>query len=538
MSEPLSHDHGAPAGKLVWRRAHVLSPLMNAWLLIAVFLFTIGRDIFEDVFTSDASFPDLSQVPDLPDFLQFVELFGRLWLLALLALVFSVLLLPYYVGWWFYRFAVDAQNVYIRSGIFTKNERKARLERVQSIDINRSLLARLLGLAELKFDVADGAETAFSVKFLSYRDARDLRDALLLQVQVLQGENVTPPTCSETSPLADASGHEREKPGQGFSAESPRRLQQHLAENLGPGVQEAGEVPLIHVPVTRLLLSMALSVSTIFSVLLVFGLALFILFTGGDLVSAFAANIACIFALVSALWKRFNTGFNFRLSRSPNGLKTRYGFTDAIAQTVPLGRVQSMTVEQPLLWRIPGWYRVKVALAGKSGGEETYTGYLLPVGTYEELLKVLPLVVPGASEGGADASSLRAGLIGCGASGGFTVSPQRARLVDPLSYLRNGFALLPALLLRRSGRLTRRLAIVPHAKIQNLTLTQGLLARSCGLAHLLVHTAGGASARLSNMDAEVARALFIRQAQLAVQEQASFTSSFSKVSGCESALDD
>ena len=141
------------------------------------------------------------------------------------------------------------------------------------------------------------------------------------------------------------------------------------------------------------------------------------------------------------------------------------------------------------------------------------------MGTAEELAQVLPLVVPGAGSGGADASALHAGLVGSGAAGGFTVSPQRARVFNWFTYKRNGFALLPALLMIRGGWANRHLTIVPHSKIQGLHLSQGPLARRRALTHVHVDVAGmsGVSAEVSNADASVARALFVRQAQLGVR---------------------
>ena len=45
-------------------------------------------------------------------------------------------------------------------GIFFKKQRQIRLESVQSVDISRSLVARILGLSELRLEAADGAKEA------------------------------------------------------------------------------------------------------------------------------------------------------------------------------------------------------------------------------------------------------------------------------------------------------------------------------------------------------------------------------------------
>ena len=52
--------------------------------------------------------------------------------------------------------------------IFFKKQRQIRLESVQSVDISRPLVARILGLSELRLEAADGAEEALHIKYLSH----------------------------------------------------------------------------------------------------------------------------------------------------------------------------------------------------------------------------------------------------------------------------------------------------------------------------------------------------------------------------------
>lgn len=504
---------------LTWRRAHPLSPLVRAWLVIAVLLVTVGRNIVEDAMEGGEPFSwELLTSLPLPEasWLAWLGIFGSLWPIFFLLVLFAGLMLPYWVGWAFYRFAVDQNNVYVRSGILFKKDRKARLDRVQGIDINRKLGARILGLAELTFDVADGAETALKVEFLSYRDARALRSQLLAQVRDLRNQASGVPGREETGTApAESAG----TPATAQAAEGPfrrDRLAQHLSENL-VGIKDGDERELVRVPLGRLLGSMVLSLGWVLGLLFILGLGGAMVWADAPLSAAVASNLALLVALVSSLWSSFNKGFNFRLSTGPDGLKTRYGFTDTTTQTLPQGRVQMVMVHQPLLWRFTGWYRVTVSLAGKEIDLSNFGSALLPVGTFQDLMKVLPLVVPGSTSGGVNEQDLREGIAGSGGERGFTVSPPAARLLDPLTYRRNGFAVSPRLLLVRSGLFNRRLFILPHRKVQELALRQGPLQRWRGLATLELKTAGALNiCRVHNADARVARALLVRQAQLSL----------------------
>src|SRR5699024_9460213 len=66
---------------------------------------------------------------------------------------------------------IYAESIYYRRGLLSKKLRKARLDRVQSIDLQQKLLPRILGMAELVFDVAGGAGSNISLKYLSKKRA-------------------------------------------------------------------------------------------------------------------------------------------------------------------------------------------------------------------------------------------------------------------------------------------------------------------------------------------------------------------------------
>lgn len=513
--EPLDREQEQT---LTWRRAHPLSPLVRSWLIIVAFLLGIVRPAVEDFFRGDdpLTFQDLATAqPPESGILAWLHIFGSFWLPVAAVLVFLLLLVPFFLTWFFYRFAVDTSNVYIKSGMLFKTERKARLDRVQSIDVNRPLLARILGLAELKFDVADGAGSALQVQYLSYREARRLRDELLVQVRELK---------SGSKPSAAGRQLEVEHSAPEVSAHTGehhlrQRLAQHVTENF-LGVRGEGEQQIVHVPVARLLGSMFLSLGVVSGVLFVGALMGVMLWSDIPFGAVFASNLALIAGLASALWKRLNTGWNFRLVTSPDGLKTRFGLTDTVTRTVPEGRIQSVIVTQPLLWRLTGWYKVSVALAGQGEGENAaFAGELLPVGTRADLLRILPLVVVDEAHGGATAEQLHAGLGAKGSGHGFTASQLTARFrVDWFAISRNAFSQTPALLLVRGGIITKRLSITPHTKIQQLELKQGPLGKRYGYADLTITAAGAmaGSSELSLVDAETARALLVRQAQLGV----------------------
>ena len=84
------------------------------------------------------------------------------------------------------RFAVTDEAVHLRTGILFRQQRQARLDRLQAVDVVQPLLARLVGLAELKLEVAGGSGSAVSLAFLREADAEALRAELLALAAGLQ----------------------------------------------------------------------------------------------------------------------------------------------------------------------------------------------------------------------------------------------------------------------------------------------------------------------------------------------------------------
>jgi putative membrane protein len=64
-------------------------------------------------------------------------------------------------------------------GILFRRSRRIRLDRLQSVDVVRPLVARLLGLAELRLEVAGGSGPEAPLAYLSEGDALRLRAELL-----------------------------------------------------------------------------------------------------------------------------------------------------------------------------------------------------------------------------------------------------------------------------------------------------------------------------------------------------------------------
>lgn len=220
----------------------------------------------------------------------------------------------------------------------------------------------------------------------------------------------------------------------------------------------------------------------------------------------------------TALWNNLNTGYNFTAATSAEGLRLSYGLLDTRHQSVPPGRVAAIKISAPLLWRKLGWYKMSVNVAGIGGDDANDGGsrsVLLPVGTFEDVLAVLSVVLP--DPGTANPRAFFAAAVnGAGTDFGFITSPARIRPLAPLAHSRQGYALTTTALVARNGALHRTLAIVPHARTQGLSLKQGPLARRFAVADLYLSTiAGPVTPVVRQLDIRHGRELFLEQADRA-----------------------
>ncbi|HEY0187107.1 MAG TPA: PH domain-containing protein [Cellulomonas sp.] len=509
-----------PDDALAWRRMHPVTPAVKGWKVIAAVLAVVAYNAADE----------------LRDLAGMIGARAWLYLLALLALVVLIAFGYSAIAWRMTRFAVTDDAVHLRSGVVFRQQRQARLDRLQAVDVVQPLLARILGLAELRLEVAGGAGSAVSIAFLREAEAEQLRAELLMRASGLhQGARGTsgvldgpggsgvpggPGAAGAPGPAAPVGALGTEVPPAAtapvaWSPSAPSAAPPAPWATPPAPAPVAPERPVYEVPVGRLLGSTLLSVATGWLLVLVAAVGVAIVLSGS--LQPVVALLPALFGLVSFVWGRFNHGANFRAAISPDGIRLRHGLTESRAQTVPPGRVQAVRISQPLLWRFRDWWRVEVNIAGYGApdGREQSEHVLLPVGLREEALLALWLVLPDL--GAADPRALvDAGLTGRTGDGPFLVAPRRSRWLDPVGWRRHGVAVSDRALLLRSGVLARRLVVVPHERTQSLGLTQGPVQRRLDLATVTVHsTPGPVAPEVQHLDARLAAGLLDEQASRA-----------------------
>ncbi len=469
-----------------WHRLHPATPLLRggiAFVAILGIVLVNLRDFWIDVLIGGPG----SQAEPV-EYLIENELLGLVLLAVLLGLLLTVG--GFWLSWRMHAFRITDELVEVRSGILFRTQRRGRLDRIQGINIVRPFLARLFGAARLEVDVA-GQDATVALAYLGSQAADELRrDILRLASGTLEREH----------PAGAAGGTLIE-----------RRLSELLAPELDPAIATPGSVVLLHPG--RLVGSVVLAALPVVLAIiaLVVGVSLGLVRSGYLLLSL----IPVVIGFGGYLITRIVRSLRYSIAATPDGVRIGRGLFTTSNETLPPGRIHAVQVGQPLAWRPFGWWEITINRASRSqaqGAAGPADTTILPVGSLADVHKVLDLVLPGIGH-----EVIEHGLRGSGEDGGFVVSPPRARVLRWFSRRRNGFALLPGIVLLRRGALRRTLVIVPQARIQSVSLRQGPVLRVLGLAGISMHTvAGPVSAALGAIDVDDAVRGFGEIAEAAV----------------------
>ncbi|WP_328510214.1 PH domain-containing protein [Streptomyces mirabilis] len=409
---------------LVERRLHPVTPFRRAWAPVAV---VAGWAVHD---------PNQAQ-----------EQLTRLTTTALLiglAVIVPAAALYGFLSWWFTHFAVTETELRIRTGLLFRRTAHIRLDRLQAVDVTQPLLARVAGVTKLKLDVI-GTDKKDELAYLGEDDARALRAELLARAA-------------------------------GFAPET---------------AHEVGEAPvrqLLHVPAGFLAVSLLLTGATWGSLAAALVVPPFLWFATHSVWTVLATGVPLLGAAGASSVGRFVGEYDWTVGESPDGLRIDHGLLDRTHETVPPGRVQTVRIVEPLLWRRRGWVRVELDVAGSSNS------VLVPVAPREAAESVIARVLPGVTVPSA-----------------LSRPPRRAWWCVPLWWRGYGLAVTDTVFAARHGLLRRRLSLVPHAKVQSVRLTQGPWERFRGVAD--VHVDTGANQTVTARLRDAAEAAELLQAQ-------------------------
>ena len=444
-----------------------------------------------------------------------------------------------------YRFRYGANELVIRSGLLFRKERHIPYARIQNIDAVQNVLHRLLSVVEIRIETGGGPSAEATMSVLPLSALRDMRERVFAERRPVQTE-----PGAETVGQSDASRTASTRP----------LLQLGLRELLLCGfIENRGAV----------LIAAAFG--------LVWELGLFDRVMGPvfgqetigrgvirDLARGAVSNVtamiwsrigitlAVLLGLLLAI-RVFSMAWavvrlhGFTLSLVNGDARTEFGLLTKVAMTIPLRRVQALTVRESPLHRLFARVAVKVDTAGgPAGDEESRQGereYLAPIlrsAALDDFVHaILGVRVDPADWRPVHPRAFRREIKGwlvpaivlC--AGSAVYLRWYAWFVVPLALAwaiigarqtvkHLGWALTDEAVLFKSGWLWRRLIVVRFAKMQAVTRYETPFDRRTGMARIHVDTAGASAGRavdIPYLAREDADALFARLAREAAQRQ-------------------
>lgn len=418
-------------GQTEWKRLHPLSPVVRAGSAVAVLV------LFSTQFDTGRrhGFPWESFV-----------LLG-------LGIVAGI------VSWLVTRWRVHGGDLQITTGLIRRQSIRVPLARIQAIDVIAPVIARVLGLAEVRVVVAGRGTGRTRLAYLGAAEAQQVRATLLA-----------------------------------------------LAHGLASGTPEPPAQPLLRMDNRRVVFATLLTapVNVLISIVIL-AMITSLLVPHGAATASIA--VPALVGVLPEVFRRFNAVYDFQLSEAADGLRLSRGLLQTRTETIPFGRIQAVRWVEPLLWRHFGWVRLEVDVARQRGSQQREEGSsqlsrtLLPVGSREHAAWLLQRVLPGAVTVAPPGSR----------------PPRRAVFRAPFSYHllafwddRGRHALA------RTGRVRPEVVVVPLEKVQSVRFRQGPLQRWLRLATVHLDTAGrGWQARAVCRDAADAAVLMDRLTDLA-----------------------
>ncbi len=415
-------------------------------------------------------------------------------LLAAVALV-VVVAISIFLYWRRFEYRVGDSEIRIDSGIVSRTHRSIPFDRIQDVDITQGPVARLFGLARVKFETASSSAKRPDegvLQTIALERAEELRQ--LVRGHRRAGAAAAPIAATDDAPPLFAMDLRRVLLAGLFN------FSLALFAGLFGATQTFGDLLGFDPLSRRFWLQMVNAGDPIAQYLLAHRIA----------VAAAGLGLLVLAGLATGVVRTMLREYGFRVDRAEAGLRRRRGLITRTDVTLPVARIQAAIIASGPLRDMFGWRELKLqSLAHDEGGKGDHVlaplardaeiagllgelGWALPAESAEWrsvssafvwtlVLGLSPLVLLAAVQ------MLFAPAIGAAA----LVAIGAVIAARWLAWRRTAFALDGELLLVRGGWWRRRLLILPRRRIQSIDLAENFIGRRFGVASLAFGIAGG-----------------------------------------------
>ena len=425
---------------------------------------------------------------------------------TLIFILIGMIVIPGYIlRWYYFTFMISEKEIIIKSGILARKQRNIPIERIQNVNVKQDVLQRLFGIAKVQIETAGDVSSEGSLEFVKLKDADEINRIIRTYQKKIQTKSAGNYGESENIYSDEIKSSESFNPsdtGDVMFAMSPKDV-------LTFGMVRLRPILLIYV-------ASALSFVSQFQKLndFVFGYIDETINSFGDvpieyiilLVGGFILSTLVISWLADIAWT-FAQFYGYKLIRDGNKLFESYGLLSRISVTIPLKKLQQITISTNPVKKKFNFYTMALHTAGFDiYNKNANSG--VPLAKRERLLEIAqniyPVTIPETFKSISRKSIRRAFfrytmfLIIPAIAGYFLFDWYIAFiliLVPAMYYaavLRwqyRGYHISDDLIFVKQGFWNQKLNIIPVEKIQTLHIRETFFQRRLGLATVMVDTA-------------------------------------------------
>jgi putative membrane protein len=294
-----------------------------------------------------------------------------------------------------FQYRYEPDEIVIRTGFFFKNERHVPYTRIQNVDAVQNVLHRMLGVVDVRLETGGGQQPEARLSVLPLQAFVEMRQKVL---------------------------EERARAGVGAPVEAAAPTEQVLLDLSTKELAIGGFIENRGFVIIAAALGLLWEFGQVDGALdSLFGEgtsgrgiirdAARAVFAGGAIApDRIALGIgALVFLLLlirvlSMVWALIRL-YGFRLTRDGDDLHSTYGLFTRVTATIPLRRIQTLTIREGPLHRLLGRASVRVETAGgdaKVQGSTSQREWLAPIIMQDKLKPFLTAVLPGVDLAGVD----------------------------------------------------------------------------------------------------------------------------------------
>ncbi|WP_313695519.1 PH domain-containing protein [Halorarum halobium] len=428
-----------------------------------------------------------------------------------------------------FEYELAPEHLIVTSGVFSRQEREIPLRRVQNVDVSRTLVQRVLGLATVRFETAGGSATEAELDALDADEADRLRHEVGERVRAIRDAEQTG---DDESTVDDG---EPGVPADPADSAAETRRPASAPDSRGETLYEISTEDLLVLSAVSFRPSAV--VAPVFGapflgdVVAEGGLFVFRLVGGAragglsDVLAAGATALVGVVAFALTVWVAsaaltFARYYDFKLDRVADELRYERGLLGRYSGTVPLGKVQTVSVGENVAMRRLGYASLSVETAGyapgssRAGGAETAIPLAARTRVVELARDLQPYGEPTFQRPPNRARrryAIRYALVSLAVAAGVfglsvavaplpafaAVAPLLGLLLAPVAarakWRHRGFDERADAVLTRSGFWHRTTRVVPYYRLQTVFVRRTIFQRRWGLASLTADTASTTS---------------------------------------------